>query len=83
MSLNSTPASERVHIGFFGKTNSGKSSLVNAVANQQVSLVSDISGTTTDPVKKAMEILPLGACMLIDTAGLDDNTELRLLQYLE
>lgn len=76
MSLNSTPASERVHIGFFGKTNSGKSSLVNAVANQQVSLVSDISGTTTDPVKKAMEILPLGACMLIDTAGLDDNTEL-------
>lgn len=76
MSLNSTPASERVHIGFFGKTNSGKSSLVNAVANQQVSLVSDISGTTTDPVKKSIEILPLGACMLIDTAGLDDNTEL-------
>lgn len=76
MSLNQTVSADRVHIGFFGKTNSGKSSLVNAIANQQVSLVSEISGTTTDPVKKAIELLPLGPCMLIDTAGLDDESEL-------
>lgn len=76
MSLNQTLAVDRIHIGFFGKTNSGKSSLVNAIANQQVSLVSEISGTTTDPVKKAIEILPLGPCMLIDTAGLDDESAL-------
>ncbi len=76
MSLNQAVSADRIHIGFFGKTNSGKSSLVNAVANQQVSLVSEISGTTTDPVKKAIEILPLGPCMMIDTAGLDDESEL-------
>lgn len=65
-----------MHIGFFGCTNSGKSSLINAIAGQEVSIVSDVKGTTTDPVKKAMELLPIGAVMLYDTAGLDDDTEL-------
>ena len=74
MSLNNTPSSERVHIGFFGRTNAGKSSLINAITNQQISLVSEIRGTTTDPVKKAMELLPLGPVVLIDTPGLDDNS---------
>lgn len=76
-----TPASERIHIGFFGAVNSGKSSLMNAVTSQEISIVSDIKGTTTDPVRKAMELLPLGAVMLYDTAGFDDDTpagELRL-----
>ena len=76
MSLNSTPSSERVYIGFFGRTNAGKSSLVNALTKQQVSLVSEIKGTTTDPVKKAMELLPLGPVLLIDTPGLEDNSNL-------
>lgn len=72
MSLNSTPSSERVHIGFFGKRNAGKSSVVNAVTNQQMSVVSDIKGTTTDPVTKAMELLPIGPVVIIDTPGFDD-----------
>ena len=73
MSLNNTPTSERIHIGFFGMRNAGKSSLVNAVTSQKLSLVSDIKGTTTDPVKKAMELLPLGPVVIIDTPGLDDE----------
>ena len=76
MSLNSTPSSERIHIGFFGKTNAGKSSLINAITGQQVSLVSEVRGTTTDPVKKSMELLPLGPVVLIDTPGLDDKSRL-------
>ena len=75
MELSNTPLAERVHIGFFGLRNAGKSSLVNAVANQQVSVVSNVKGTTTDPVKKTMELLPLGAVVLIDTAGVDDIGE--------
>lgn len=75
-SLNETPRANRLHIGFFGKRNSGKSSLINAFANQQISIVSNTPGTTTDPVFKSMEILPLGACVLIDTAGFDDIGEL-------
>ena len=76
MSLNSTPSSMRIQISFFGKTNSGKSSLINAITNQNVSIVSDIKGTTTDPVSKSMELLPLGAVVLNDTAGYDDKSEL-------
>lgn len=76
MSLNNTPSSERIHIGFFGRRNAGKSSIVNAVTNQQMSVVSDIRGTTTDPVTKAMELLPLGPVLIIDTPGFDDNSEL-------
>ena len=76
MNLNNTPSSERVHIGFFGCTNAGKSSLINAITGQQISLVSDVKGTTTDPVKKSMELLPLGPIVLIDTPGLDDNSQL-------
>ena len=76
MSLNATPSSERVHIGFFGRTNAGKSSVVNAVTNQELSIVSDISGTTTDPVVKAMELLPLGPVVIIDTPGFDDESDL-------
>lgn len=76
MSLQDTPQSERVHISFFGRRNAGKSSLMNAIAGQPVSLVSDIPGTTTDPVRKTMEILPLGPVVLLDTAGLDDEGEL-------
>lgn len=72
MSLNSIPRADRVHIGIFGRRNSGKSSLINAICNQQVSIVSDFAGTTTDPVYKSMEILPLGAVCFIDTPGLDD-----------
>lgn len=73
MSLNSTPSGERVHIGFFGRRNAGKSSVVNAFTNQQISVVSDVKGTTTDPVTKAMELLPLGPVMIIDTPGFDDE----------
>ncbi len=73
MSLNDIPISERIRIGFFGKRNSGKSSLVNAVTNQELSVVSDVKGTTTDPVSKSMEILPLGAVVITDTAGYDDE----------
>lgn len=76
MSLNSAPASERIHIGIFGKRNAGKSSLINAITGQSTAIVSDVPGTTTDPVYKAMEILPLGPVMLIDTPGLDDEGEL-------
>lgn len=76
MSLNSTPSADRTHIGFFGKRNSGKSSLLNAVTNQDISIVSDYKGTTTDPVFKAMELLPLGPVMIIDTPGIDDEGEL-------
>lgn len=76
MSLNSTPKSDRVHIGFFGKVNSGKSSLVNIIANQNVSIVSNERGTTTDPVQKSIEIPLVGPCILIDTAGFDDETKL-------
>lgn len=76
MSLNNTPMSERITIGLFGKMNAGKSSIINAITNQQVSIVSNIKGTTTDPVYKSMELLPLGPITLIDTSGLDDNTDL-------
>ena len=76
MSLNNTPSSERLHIGFFGMRNAGKSSVVNAVTNQELSVVSDVLGTTTDPVKKAMELLPLGPVVIIDTPGLDDEGSL-------
>ena len=73
MSMNNTPAGERVHIGFFGRRNAGKSSLLNAVTGQELAVVSEIRGTTTDPVYKAMELLPLGPVMLIDTPGFDDE----------
>lgn len=76
MSLSSTVSAERVHIGFFGLRNAGKSSLVNAVTGQQLSVVSDVKGTTTDPVKKAMELLPMGPVVIIDTPGIDDEGEL-------
>ncbi len=76
MGLNDVPSSERVHIAFFGIRNAGKSSLVNAVTSQEMSLVSDIKGTTTDPVRKAMEILPIGPVLIIDTPGIDDSGEL-------
>lgn len=76
MSLNSTPKSVRTHIGIFGKRNSGKSSLINALSNQDISIVSDVKGTTTDPVFRPIEILPIGPCVLIDTAGIDDCGEL-------
>ena len=76
MGLNDRPAAERVHIGFFGLRNAGKSSVVNAVTGQKLSLVSEIKGTTTDPVLKTMEILPLGPVVIIDTPGIDDEGEL-------
>ena len=76
MSLNDTPSSERLHIAFFGRRNAGKSSVVNAVTGQPLAVVSDVRGTTTDPVYKAMEILPLGPVMIVDTAGIDDEGEL-------
>ena len=76
MSLTATPSANRLHIGVFGKTNSGKSSFINAFTGQEVSIVSDVKGTTTDLVQKAMEIHPLGPCVLIDTAGFDDDTTL-------
>ena len=75
-SLNETPSGERVHIAFFGLRNAGKSSLVNAVTGQNLAIVSDVKGTTTDPVRKAMELLPLGPVVIIDTPGLDDEGEL-------
>ena len=73
MGLNDTPSSERIHIGFFGRTNAGKSSLVNRITDQDLAIVSDTRGTTTDPVYKAMEILPLGPVVIIDTPGFDDD----------
>lgn len=80
MSMNQTPSGERIHIGFFGRRNAGKSSLVNALTGQNLALVSDTKGTTTDPVYKAMELLPLGPVMIIDTPGLDDEGELGALR---
>lgn len=76
MSLNQTPSAERLHIGIFGKRNAGKSSIINALTGQNLSIVSEVKGTTTDPVLKAMELLPLGPVVLIDTPGLDDEGEL-------
>ena len=76
VTLNETPSANRLHIGVFGKTNSGKSSLINAFTGQEVSIVANVAGTTTDPVYKAMEIYPLGPCTIIDTAGFDDESEL-------
>ena len=76
MSLNDVVSAERLHIGFFGLRNAGKSSVVNAVTGQEMSLVSDYKGTTTDPVKKAMELLPLGPVVIVDTPGIDDEGEL-------
>lgn len=76
MGLNDTPSANRVHIGFFGRRNAGKSSVVNAVTGQELSVVSDIKGTTTDPVTKSMELLPMGPVLIIDTPGFDDDGEL-------
>lgn len=76
MSLNSTPASERLHIGIFGRRNAGKSSIINALTGQSLAIVSNVKGTTTDPVLKAMELLPLGPVVMIDTAGIDDEGDL-------
>ena len=86
MNLNSTPQSIRVHVGIFGKRNAGKSSIINAISNQNASIVSSLAGTTTDPVFRPMEILPIGPCVLIDTAGLDDEGplgELRINKSLD
>ena len=80
MSMNNTPAGDRIHIGFFGRRNAGKSSVVNAVTGQDLAVVSDVKGTTTDPVSKAMELLPLGPVMIIDTPGFDDEGELGALR---
>ena len=78
--MEQTPKANRIHIGFFGRCNAGKSTLINMLTNQPVSLVSDVAGTTTDPVSKAMEILPLGPVVITDTAGIDDTTELGTLR---
>lgn len=80
MGLNNTPMSERVHIGFFGRRNAGKSSVMNAVTGQDLAVVSDVKGTTTDPVYKSMELLPIGPVVMIDTPGIDDEGELGKLQ---
>ena len=80
MSLNNTPSGERIHIGIFGKRNAGKSSIINALTGQNLAIVSDIKGTTTDPVLKAMELLPLGPVVMIDTPGLDDEGDLGALR---
>ena len=80
VTLNETPSANRLHIGIFGKTNSGKSSFINAFSGQKVSIVADVAGTTTDPVYKPMEIYPLGPCVLIDTAGFADEGELGALR---
>lgn len=80
MSLNETVSADRLHIGFFGLRNAGKSSVVNAVTGQDLALVSDVKGTTTDPVKKAMELLPLGPVVIIDTPGIDDEGDLGLMR---
>lgn len=79
-SLNATPSGERTHIGIFGRTNAGKSSLINAITGQNHAIVSPVAGTTTDPVSKTMELLPLGPVVIIDTPGLDDDSELGLLR---
>ena len=78
--MNDTPNSNRTHIAIFGRTNAGKSSIINSIANQNVAIVSDKAGTTTDPVKKAIEINKIGACVIVDTAGFDDNGDLGLLR---
>ena len=80
MSLNNTPSGERIHIGLFGRRNAGKSSIINAITGQNLAIVSDIEGTTTDPVIKSMELLPLGPVVVIDTPGLDDVGELGALR---
>lgn len=80
MGLNETPSSNRVHIGIFGKRNAGKSSVMNALTNQSIAIVSDVLGTTTDPVLKAMELLPIGPVVMIDTPGIDDEGELGALR---
>lgn len=80
MSMNNTPSAERVHIGIFGRRNAGKSSVINAMTGQDLAIVSDVKGTTTDPVLKAMELLPLGPVVMIDTPGLDDEGELGALR---
>lgn len=80
MQMNQTPSSERVHIGFFGRRNTGKSSVLNAVTGQDLAVVSDVKGTTTDPVQKSMELLPLGPVVVIDTPGIDDEGELGALR---
>ena len=80
MSLNETPMANRIHIGIFGKRNAGKSSIINAMTGQSLAIVSDVAGTTTDPVLKAMELLPLGPVVIIDTPGLDDVGELGLMR---
>ncbi len=80
MGLNDTPSADRIHIGIFGKRNAGKSSVMNALTNQDIAIVSDVSGTTTDPVLKAMEMLPLGPVVMIDTPGIDDEGELGALR---
>ena len=74
--LNQTPQANRLHIGIFGRRNAGKSSLINALTGQRIALASEVPGTTTDPVYKAMEIQPIGPCVFIDTAGFDDEGEL-------
>lgn len=74
--MNTTPNASRLHIAIFGRRNAGKSSIINALTNQNIAIVSDVAGTTTDPVQKAMEILPIGPVVIIDTAGLDDTGEL-------
>ena len=73
--LQETPSGNRLHIGIFGKTNSGKSAFINAFSGQSVSIVADVKGTTTDPVQKSMELLPLGPVVVIDTPGIDDEGE--------
>ena len=74
--MNTTPNANRKHIGIYGNTNSGKSSLMNKILGQDISLVSNVEGTTTDPVQKAMELIPFGPVLLIDTAGLEDKSQL-------
>ena len=76
MGLNTTMQGDRIQITIYGKRNAGKSSIINAITGQDIAIVSDVKGTTTDPVSKAMEILPLGPCMVTDTPGLDDEGEL-------
>ena len=78
--MEQTPKANRVHIGFFGRCNAGKSTLINMLTDQPVSLVSEVAGTTTDPVSKSMEILPLGPVVITDTAGIDDTSELGALR---
>ena len=73
MSMNQTPSGERIHIGIFGRRNAGKSSIINALTGQELAIVSEVRGTTTDPVSKSMELLPLGPVVMIDTPGLDDE----------